>query len=260
MPNLTRDGVKLYYEEAGGGDETMVFVHGWCCDHTHFAPQFEHFASGYRVVAFDLRGHGQSDAPEQPYPIQGFADDVAWMCGELGIERAILVGHSMGGLTAFVLAAAHPELVRAAVLVDAPLLLPADALQTRRPILETFWGDNFVAAAVAYADERFFIDTDDPERRARILEGVAAMPKHVLASAWQSILETDSVPAAKALGDCALPVLFIGAARPLADLARLRELCPQVMVAQTAGAGHFCQLEVPDQVIAMIERFLKVSL
>ena len=259
MPYLDRDGVKLYYEEAGSGEETMLFVHGWCCDHTHFAPQFEHFAPRYRVVTLDLRGHGNSDAPEQPYTIHGFADDLAWMCGGLGVDQAVVVGHSMGGLTAFLLAAQHPALVRAAVFVDAPLLLPADALVTRRPILETFWSDDYVNAAVAYADERFFIDTDDPERRAQVLEGVAAMPRHVLASAWQSIMETDSATAARAIGRNGTPGLYIGAARPLADLKLLRKLCPQVLIAQTAGAGHFCQLEVPDQVNAMIERFLKVS-
>jgi pimeloyl-ACP methyl ester carboxylesterase len=56
-----------------------------------------------------------------------------------------------------------------------------------------------------------------------------------------------------------VPFLYIAAGNVLPDLARLRELCPQVMTAQTAGAGHFNQLEVPDQVNAMIERFLRVS-
>lgn len=260
MPHLTRDGVRLYYKEAGGGEETMLFIHGWCCNHTYFDPQFEHYASSHRVVAVDLRGHGKSDAPEQKYTIHGFVDDVTWMCEQLGAERPIVVGHSMGGLTAFILAAQHPHLVRAAVFVDAPLLLPEDALAVRRPILETFWGDDYVNAAVAYANDRFFIDTDDPERRARVLEGIAAMPQRVLASAWQSILETDSMPAAQDLGERGLPMLYIGAARPLSDLTRLRELCPQVMLGQTAGAGHFCQLEVPEQVNAMIDRFLTVGL
>ncbi len=259
MPYLDRDGVKLYYEEAGNGDDTMLFVHGWCCDHTHFAPQFEHFAGRYRVVAVDLRGHGQSDKPDETYSIHGFADDIAWMCGQLGVDHAIVVGHSMGGLTTLILSAEHPELVRAAVFVDAPLLLPADALTQRRPILDTFWGDDYVNAAVAYANDRFFIDTDDPHRRAHVLEAVAAMPQCVLASAWQSILETDSVPAATALGERGTPALYIGSARPLADLTQLRQLVPQAIIAQTAGAGHFCQLEVPDQVNAMIERFLKIA-
>jgi len=66
---LERDGVKLHYEEAGAGDPPFVFVHGWCCNHTYFAPQFDHFAKNHRVVAVDLRGHGASDKPEQDYTI-----------------------------------------------------------------------------------------------------------------------------------------------------------------------------------------------
>jgi pimeloyl-ACP methyl ester carboxylesterase len=260
VPYLERDGVQLYYEEAGAGDETMLFVHGWCCDHTYLTPQFEHFAGRYRVVAVDLRGHGRSDAPRQDYTIHAFSDDLAWTCGKLDLQSPIVIGHSMGGLTALVLAGERPDLVRAAVLIDAPALLPSDALAVRRPILEMFWGPDYVNAAVAYANDRFFIDADDPERRARVLEGVARMPQHVLASAWQSILETDSTSAARAVAECALPLLYIGSARPLADMGQLRELCPQAIVAQTAGAGNFCQLEVPEQVNAMIERFLKVGL
>jgi pimeloyl-ACP methyl ester carboxylesterase len=259
MPYLTRDGVKLYYEEAGSGDETMLFVHGWTCNLSHFEAQVTHFAGRYRCISVDLRGHGKSDAPAQTYTIHGFADDLAWMCGELGVSQPIVIGHSMGGLTALILAAERPDLVGAAVFVDAPLLLPADALAVRRPILDTFWGSDYVNAAVAYANDRFFIDTDDPQRRAQILEGVAAMPQHVLASAWQSILETDSVPAARSFGERGTPGLYIGAARPLADLQQLRELCPQVIVTQTARSGHFCQIEVPEQVNAMIDRFLKVA-
>src|ERR1700674_465514 len=96
MPHLTRDGVKLYYDEAGRGS-AIVFVHGWMCDREHFAAQRAYFSPNYRFVSVDLRGHGKSDKPDQPYAIEGFADDVAWMCGELGVVRAALVGHSMGG-------------------------------------------------------------------------------------------------------------------------------------------------------------------
>ena len=56
MRQLERDGVALCYEEAGEGEPPVLLVHGWCCDHTYFAPQVEHFAKrGHRVVAVDLR-------------------------------------------------------------------------------------------------------------------------------------------------------------------------------------------------------------
>ncbi len=97
MSRLRRDGVALFYEEAGVGEPPMLLVHGIACDHTHLTPQLEHFSDDHRVVAVDLRGHGQSDAPQQEYSIEGFADDLAWVCARLGLENPVVVGHSLGG-------------------------------------------------------------------------------------------------------------------------------------------------------------------
>ena len=106
----------------------MVFVHGWTCNHTHFAPQVAHFATDHRVLAVDLRGHGASDAPEQRYTVTAFADDVAWLCTETGVERPVLVGHSMGGTVVLDVAARYPELARAVVMLDAaPIVGPSPA-------------------------------------------------------------------------------------------------------------------------------------
>jgi pimeloyl-ACP methyl ester carboxylesterase len=73
MQQLRRHGVNLFYEEAAGGDPRILPVHGWCCDHTYFAPQFERYAArGNRAV--DLRGRGQSDKPDGSYAIGVFPD------------------------------------------------------------------------------------------------------------------------------------------------------------------------------------------
>jgi pimeloyl-ACP methyl ester carboxylesterase len=63
-------GARLAYEVAGAGDPPMVFVHGWCGDRSHFAPQVRHFAAGHAVAAVDLRGHGDSDRPAPGHFIQ----------------------------------------------------------------------------------------------------------------------------------------------------------------------------------------------
>jgi len=60
---LSRAGVKLAYDIGGAGDPAMIFVHGWSCDRSYLAPQFEHFAAGHAVAAMDLRGHGDSSQP-----------------------------------------------------------------------------------------------------------------------------------------------------------------------------------------------------
>jgi pimeloyl-ACP methyl ester carboxylesterase len=88
--------LKLYYEQAGSGDPPLVFIHGWCCDHTFFQPQFDHFKATHGVTALDLRGCGRSGQPRDGYDFHTFADDVAWLCGDLGIIRPVVIGHSMG--------------------------------------------------------------------------------------------------------------------------------------------------------------------
>jgi pimeloyl-ACP methyl ester carboxylesterase len=256
VATLTRNGVKLAYEESGSGP-AMVLVHGWCCDRTYFAPQAEHYRSTHRVVSVDLRGHGASDKPEQEYTIAGFADDVAWLCSELGITRPVVIGHSMGGTTALALAAGHPGLPSAIVMLDAPLLLPQELVSALLPqLVAAFRSPGYRDAARQFVGDQMFRPGDDPQRKERILDGMSGAPQHVLASAFEAIWGFDSVAALQA---CKVPALFIGADPLLSDVRRMRELCPTLLTAQTAGAGHFHQLEVPEQVNAMIDRFLAIS-
>src|SRR5437867_7325652 len=121
LKTATRDGVKLAYLDTGTGDPPLLFVHGWCCDHAYWRDQIPEFAQRHRVVAADLRGTGGSDAPDRDYSIAQFADDVAWLCGEIGLEKPVIVGHSMGGLIALDIARRYPELPRALVFNDAVL-------------------------------------------------------------------------------------------------------------------------------------------
>ena len=97
MPTIVRNGIKLVFEDRSAGKPAFVFVHGTSCNRSFFAPQAEHFARRHRVVSVDLRGHGESDAPEQPYTIAAFADDVAWTCATAGIDRPVVIGHSLRG-------------------------------------------------------------------------------------------------------------------------------------------------------------------
>ena len=116
---VVRDGVCLAYHEAGAGDGSpILFVHGFGCNGSHFRLQQQHFAASTRTVAVDLRGHGASDAPLQDYGPIGFADDLRWLCDHLGLERPIVVGHSMGGNIALKLAARAPDFVKAIALND----------------------------------------------------------------------------------------------------------------------------------------------
>lgn len=260
MLSLRRDGVDLFYEEAGGDGAPVLLVHGWCCDHAYFAPQLKHFANrGHRVVAVDLRGHGKSDKPHQPYTMQVFADDLAWMCERLDLAKPVVVGHSMGGIVAFDLAARYPDLPSAVVMLDAAVVLPSAARAAIPAFLEELRGPGYREALRNYAANSLFIPTDDQERKVRILESMSSTPQHVVVSAFEGLRDYDPT---EATGGLAIPAVYVAAdeLQPRSDMTRVHELAPQILYGKTVGSGHFCQLEVPEQVNAMIDRFLAVAL
>ena len=96
MPFADLADVRLYYERAGTGAPELLFVAGWCCDHTAFQPQFDYFAQTHAVTAYDLRGVGQSDPPAQGYA-PDLADDLAALCAVVGIERPVWSATASGG-------------------------------------------------------------------------------------------------------------------------------------------------------------------
>jgi pimeloyl-ACP methyl ester carboxylesterase len=259
MQKLSRDGVALAYTEQGQGRGTppLLFVHGWSCDHEYFAPQVEHFSDRHRTIAVDLRGHGVSDAPEQVYTMAGFADDLVWLCGQLGVEKPVVIGHSMGAVVALELAALFPDVPSAIVMVDGGTrtMIPPPP-EGDGSALAPIMRDGSNPAAIRATIERMFLPTDDAERRAWITERMLGRPPHVMASAWEQLRKVDGAASARA---CTVPVLHINAATYHPELARFRELCPTLVLGQTVGAGHFNMLEVPEQVNAMIERFLMMS-
>ena len=221
-------------------------------------PQFEHFAGrGRRVVAVDLRGHGESDKPRQAYTIGAFSDDLAWICGRLGLAHPVVIGHSMGGITAFDLAARYPELPSAIVMLDAAIVLPAGAREAIPKLPEALRGPGYREALREYVVDSLFIPTDDPERKGRILERMSAAPQHVMVSAMEGLRDYD----AAAAGRPPAPGLYIAAdeAKSRSDMTAFHEMFPEILYGKTVGSGHFCQLEVPDQVNAMVERFLAVT-
>ena len=102
MPTIqARDGTRLYYEEVGTGS-AVVFVHEFAGDYRTWEPQLRHFARSHRCITFSQRGYPPSDVPDDParYSQDIARDDVVAVLDGLGIEKAHIVGHSMGGYTA----------------------------------------------------------------------------------------------------------------------------------------------------------------
>ena len=258
MPYAKRDGLSLAYEQAGSGEPPLVFVHGWCCDHAFFQPQFDHFQAAHAVAALDLRGCGSSGRPEAGYDIPTLADDVAWFCREIGVAKPVVVGHSLGGMIAIELAARHPSLPRAVVAVDPGAIDPTPAdLRAYEGLAAQLKGPDGEAVRLAFI-QGSFLATDDADRRRRIVETMCAVPLTIAEAVIRGVVAWNG---AGALQLCAAPLLVVlsqtGGSN---DPARLLALKPDAQIGVTVGAGHFHQLEVPEQVTPMIERFIRVRI
>jgi pimeloyl-ACP methyl ester carboxylesterase len=254
VPYAELNGLRLYYERAGSGEPELLFVHGWCCDRTAFRPQFEHFAHTHTVTALDLRGCGESDRPADGYTIPDFADDVARFCAVVDIERPVVIGHSLGGMIAVELAARHPSVPSALVLDDPGPIDPLpETVEFFREFAEQLEGSSGEEVRRLYVEDMGALDEELAQWIADLMCGV---PLPIAAAVIHGVNAWNGVGA---LAECTVPTLMLRSALGASpDGVRLRAIKPDLQVGITVGAGHFHQLEVPEQVNAMIERFLQL--
>ena len=249
----TPDGVRIAYHEVGAGDPPIVFVHGIYGNRLGFGFQEEYFSPDHRCVAVDLRGNGDSDKPDEVYSMERYADDVAEVMRQLGLRRSILVGHSMGGQVVISVAARHPELVGAVASLDSPSNIPGWQRRFHAPFDDLMTLDGPYREAVHKFLRAAYLPTDDPSRVGGLEERLAGIPDHVIVRAWQAMSAYDPTETLKQM-NC--PYLYIDCGQPDLDLELLRELCAQVVIGKTVGAGHQATKDVPDQINAMLNRFI----
>src|SRR6266571_2241733 len=254
MPTMTHKDTKLAYEVRGNGKPGFVFVHGWTCDRSFFAAQAKHFARRHRVVSLDLRGHGESDKPQGPYPIGAYVDDIASLIQALRLGKVVAAGHSMGGIAALELAAAHPDKVAAIVMVDpAPFVFPPELRAGVEAMVAAIEAGNQEPRRQFIANN-LFLKTSDKRLVKQVLKVMMASPTHVAAAAMKGILAFDGKAVA---ARCRVPALHVAATPPLNPPHLMSQWLPTVVNGWTVGAGHFNMMEVPDQVNSMIRGFLR---
>ena len=185
----------------------------------------------------------------------GFADDVAWTAKELGLARSVFIGHSMGGLVAQELAARHADAVWAVVRIDSgPVRMDASGRRMWDERVNALSDPQRHMETRRRMVEGMFEPHDDLARRAGIAEIMLGAPRHAALASLRAIASWDREAAIR---KCKAPVLNIETRRPLD--AAWAEFMPRAFQARTVGAGHFAQLEVPDQVNAMVRRFLEIA-
>lgn len=119
MPRASINGIEINYQQGGEGFP-LLLIHGFTGNLRNWALQAPVLTRSFRMVSFDLRGHGHSEKPTRPedYSLELMAEDAHGLLEHLGIDRCCVIGHSMGGMVAQHLALTHPEPVSALVLVD----------------------------------------------------------------------------------------------------------------------------------------------
>ena len=244
----------LFYEVSGSG-EPLVFIHAFSLDRRMWEPQVAGFEDRYRVVRYDLRGHGRSVAPAEPYTGYG---DLLELLDTLGIERATLIGLSAGAQLAIDFAIVHPDRVAGLVLA-APGLggLRTPQLPWMAPVLEAAVGGDAAAAA------RFWAETPIMALHTAV-DATPLVTSLVMDNArlWTSRrTEQPLSPLAHGrLAEIGAPTLVLIGDRDLPhirDVVRLlAEGIADATVVTIPGAGHLINLDTPRSFNEAVAAFL----
>ncbi len=117
MATAEINGITIRYEDSGGDGPAILFSHGFLMDHTMFDHQVDALSADYRCIRWDERGFGETPAPG-PFDYWDSANDAVGLLDHLGVDQAVFVGMSQGGYLSLRAALAHPDRVRALVMID----------------------------------------------------------------------------------------------------------------------------------------------
>jgi pimeloyl-ACP methyl ester carboxylesterase len=264
--NIQVNGLRLHYTRAGvGGDKPpVVLAHGFSDDGLCWTPVARALAPDYDVVMVDARGHGKSDAPETGYGLADLAADLHGVITGLHLLRPAILGHSMGGATTLVLAAAYPDVPGAILIEDAGALNLGSSAPT--PEAEARWArmrdwvtglkrktrDELIGEQRAqtphWSNAELEPWADSKHRLSlNVLHRSDAAPVD-----WPALLPRIACPALLLTADPAR-----GAMVTSEGAQELQALVPQLRVAHIPEAGHSIRRDQFERYIGIVRDFLR---
>jgi pimeloyl-ACP methyl ester carboxylesterase len=247
----------LYFESKGKGP-VVVLIHGGQMDRRMWDAQFDLFAKQYRVIRYDIRGFGKSEAPTKPYSNAGDLDS---LLRHLRVKRAALIGLSLGAAVAVEAALSYPEIVDSLVLVCPGLggFPFEDKANDLRAVVEAARdGAKETAAELWLQNPYMSVAMENPALRGKLRrlaqDNVACWLNNPL------LLRRPSPPAAERLREIRVPTLALGGERDVSDIHRIvAKLAAEIPGAQKQvlpGAGHLVPMEKPEEFNRLTLEFL----
>jgi pimeloyl-ACP methyl ester carboxylesterase len=267
MPKVDVNSICIHYEIHGSG-EPVVLIGGLGADTFLWSHQIPELAQRFQVIVFDNRGAGESDKPDEPYSIPMFAADTSGLMKALGIERAHVVGASLGGLIAQELALTHPEMVDRLVLVCTTFNGPGSArpsLWSLIPILfaarRTGNPETDIRRSFAVFTSKQWVDANLDEVDEYVAWRVAhPQPPFAFKRQRQAI---KGFTTADRLGGISAPTLIVHGDSdrvvPVANAGLLAERIPRSKVVILEDSGHACTFDQRARFNEVVVEFLTNS-
>jgi pimeloyl-ACP methyl ester carboxylesterase len=271
-------GVRLACLERPGGEVPLVLLHGISDNALTWAPVLDGIDARCRVIAPDLRGHGESDKPEARYDAEAYADDVRRLIEEVVGEPALVLGHSLGAVVGVQIGATAPGLVRGLCLEDPPLYFVNDLNDLYRGLFEGIvmmartmqdgsrsaddWFEVMANAPDPFTGKPGIESLSEADIRLRV-ESIAMMRPQALEDALAGSLEWDTDRTLRAL-TCPVTMIngdpALGAVITPEEALRVAGIIPYARTVQLAGVGHLVHDEQPQAWLAAVNAWIAEQL
>lgn len=254
-----RDGIAIEYTDQGRG-LPVVLLHGFPNGRTLWRPQLEALAGRYRLIAPDLRGFGGSSATDgRAVSMDEYADDIAMLLDQAGIDRAVVGGISLGGYVALAFALRHPQRLRALVLANTRAGAdPPDWAAIREDMVRTVLARGAEAVVESYGDKPFRPGCPE-EIKDEVRAAIRRQPTPGLVSGTRGMAQRpDRTPQ---LGSIRVPTLVIHGTEdryvPVAEAEVMHRAIAGSRYAGLAGAGHLSNVDSAEAFNAALDEFLR---
>jgi non-heme chloroperoxidase len=258
QPHFVSLGTNLiHYVTIGQGNHTIVFVHCWAGNLDFWREQIPALADKAQLILIDLPGHGQSDKPHTAYTMDFFASAVLAVMADAHVDKATLVGHSMGGPVICRVYKQAPEKVAALVSVDGLLRRPKGTPEQARAMVSQFSTPDYRENAKKFIAS-FFPIPGTEALRGRVTSEMLMTPQYVMLGAMEGMFDPDQPD--WDLKKVNVPVLIINAQSPLWDddyENYVHSLSPQTDYRMMDGVGHWLMLEKPAEFNATLTAMLR---